>query len=175
MNRLPYLASFVVIAVVIIITNVPYTTETITIPERTYPADSLLKRGIMLLASDSLQDAEHALKRALEYYPDFALLHYYLAEVARRRGNVVNAKNEFAQAITVDPEFYPAYYSLAILMRDEGAHARAISLLETAIILNPYYTDAYNELARLYIETGDFAAADQVYQRLRTVEEHMAE
>lgn len=160
---------------IIVITNIPFTTQKRMCHEPVYTGDILVEHGLTLMARDSLQEAAHAFEQALDYYPDFSMIHYYLAHVYHRQGMNGAAKAQYSRAIKRDPEFYPAYYSLAKLMRDEGEYARAISLLETAIVLNPYYVDAYNELARLYIETGDFAAAERVYQLLRAVEEHTVE
>lgn len=175
MHKPLYPTACIIIIVTIIITNVPFTTVKRKCDEVVYMGDMLVEHGLTLMARDSLQEAAHAFEQALDYYPDFSMIHYYLAHVYRRQGKNGEAEAQYSQAIQLDLEFYPAYYGFAKLMRDEGEHARAISLLETTLVLNPYYLDAYNELARLYIETGDFAAAERVYQLLRAVEEHTAE
>jgi Tfp pilus assembly protein PilF len=115
------------------------------------------------------------LRKALTFYPNYSLLHFYLADVSRRHGDVQTAEKEYTHAIEIDRELYPAYYELALLRHTRGEHATAIQLLETAIILNPYNREAYQALATIYIDIGDFAAADHVYQRQRTVEEHTVE
>ena len=175
MNRLLWIAGCVIIAAAVSITNIPFTIEYTSAPEVAYAGDTLLKRGLMIFARDSLPEAASVLRKALAFYPDFSLLHFYLAEVSRRDGDVQTAKKEYTYTIEIDREFYPAYYELAHLLHDEGEHATAIELLETALILNPYYREAYQTLATVYIDLGDFAAAEQVYQRLRVVEEHMVE
>jgi Tfp pilus assembly protein PilF len=160
------------IAVTILITNIPYTTEETKTLDIKYAGDAFFEKGLVWLASDSLEKAEHAFRQALEYYPDFALLHYYLAEITGRQGRIAAAKNELRQAIEIDLEFYPAYYKLAILHNNENEYLAAAALLEKVILLNPYYRDAYHALIQIHIEAGDFVAAEQVQGQLRVVEEH---
>lgn len=175
MNKLLCFAGCVIIAVTISITNIPFTSESASAPEIVYTGDTLLKRGFILFARDSLQEAALALRKARAFYPEFSLLHFYLAEVNRHEGDMQTARKEYTQTIEIDREFYPAYYKLARVLHDEGEHATATQLLETAIVLNPYYREAYQTLATMYIDIGDFAAADRVYQRLHAVEEHTVE
>ncbi len=175
MSKRLLLAGCVIIAATISITHIPFTIEPISAPKVEYAGDTLMRRGLTLYARDSLEEAALVLRRALTFYPDFSLLHFYLAEVSRRQGDVQTAEKEYAHAIEIDRELYPAYHQLALLRHAEGAHASAIQLLETTIILNPYDREAYQTLATIYIDIGNFAAADQVYQRQRAVEEHTVE
>ena len=175
MRKLVCFAGCVIIAATISITNIPFTSEPVSARKTVYAGDTLLKRGLMLFARDSLQEAASVLRDALAFYPDFSLLHFYIAEVSHRDGDVQIAKEEYTYTIEIDREFYPAYYELARVLRDEGEQATAIQLLETAIVLNPYYREAYQTLATIYIDIGDFTAAEQVYQQLRAVEEYVVE
>lgn len=175
MDKLLWCVGCVLIVATISITNIPFTDEPISTPNLAYATDTLLERGLMLFVRDSLQEAALVFRRARAFYPDFGLLHFYLAEVSRCAGDMQTAKNEYRRTIEIDREFYPAYYKLAHLLHEQEDHAAAIQLLETTIVLNPYCWEAYHALATIYIDAGDFAAADQIYQRLRAVEEHAVE
>ena len=131
-----------------------------------YPADVHFRKGLDFLSQDSLDKAEKSFTEAVVSQPNFALNHYYLAEVYVRKGEFKSAVAAYSQTLEIDPEFYPACYNLALLLGKAERHQDAIGLLERTVVLNPEYVEAYQELVRLYIETGDFKSAEAIYESL---------
>lgn len=134
--------------------------------DEAYSADIHFREGLDFLSKDSLEKAEKSFREAVVSQPNFALNHYYLAEVYTRKGELKNAVAVYSQTLEIDPEFYPACYSLALLFEKAERYQDAIVLLERSVMLNSEYVEAYQELARLYIETGDFKSAEAVYESL---------
>ena len=138
--------------------------------EEVYPADVHFREGLHFLSRDSLEEAENAFKKAIACQKNFALNHYYLAEIYVRQKRFQEAAAVFSRTIEIDPEFYPAFYNLGTLLGEKGAYRDAIAVLNRAVVLNPRYIKAYQKLAQLYLETGDFNAAERIYDVLKKLE-----
>jgi tetratricopeptide (TPR) repeat protein len=157
---------FIVIVLTICALYCSFSTTLHVLLEDAYPADVHFRKGLDFLSQDSLEKAEKSFTEAVVSQPNFALNHYYLAEVYVGQGEFESAVTAYSQTLEIDPEFYPACYSLALLLGNAEGHQEAIVLLKRTIMLNPEYIEAYQELARLYIETGDFKSAEAVYESL---------
>lgn len=138
--------------------------------EDVWPADIHFRKGLHFVSRDSLEKAEKSFKNAIMCQQNFALNHYYLAEIYVRQERSQEAVAVFSRTIEIDPEFYPAFYRLGALLGEAGEFREAIALLNRAVVLNPGYIEAYQKLAQFYIETGDFSAAEKVYDLLKEVE-----
>ncbi|MBL8835187.1 MAG: PEP-CTERM system TPR-repeat protein PrsT [Alphaproteobacteria bacterium] len=89
-------------------------------------------RGMALLSRNRVDDAEQALRRALELTPN-AAVHMGLSRVAAMRRDNAGARREVDQALALDPNNIEGLTARAEFKRDAGDVAGALEDLERAI------------------------------------------
>ena len=126
-------------------------------------------------------------RTAIEYYPTNQNLYYYVGVCAgymaksaldfdatgtsSQKNNYYNlAESAYLRAIELEPKYVRALYGLSILYVFElDRPADAIPYLERAVDIEKRHIDAMFVLARSFYMTGDYDAADSMYDRILSV------
>jgi len=110
--------------------------------------------ALVLLASRYRQvgreeDAETALRRAVEVDPNYEEAHGTLAALLHRKGNYDEARLHWRKALELAPEYWQARYNLGLTLREQGEEEEALIHLAKAVELAPDYADAHYQYGSL--------------------------
>jgi predicted O-linked N-acetylglucosamine transferase (SPINDLY family) len=81
-----------------------------------------------------------------------------------RRGQLVEAVNEYNRALAADEDWFDAWFSLGCANHALGAFAEAMRCLRRAVALRPQHALAHHELARALFYLGDIDDALQHFR-----------
>jgi tetratricopeptide (TPR) repeat protein len=116
-------------------------------------------RGVAELFQGDLDEAEAALKHALELDPRHAQAHRYLGEVRAKRGDFDGARRAFEDALSARPEQPEYMLLLATELARAGDDARAEELYGRAARIDPKNPLPRVKLGVLRAKHGDFDGA----------------
>jgi Flp pilus assembly protein TadD len=116
--------------------------------------DAYLEGCRLEVQPESLGEAEHSYRRALDIDPHLACAYTNLGNIRYLVGAVDDARALYEKAIELEPEQPEALYNLAFLSSEEGDTGRAIELFEQTLSLDPDFADAHFNLAMALIESG---------------------
>jgi Flp pilus assembly protein TadD len=102
----------------------------------------------------NFQEAEGALKTAIEMQPLWPAPHTNLANLYLLQGRKKDAVEKFEAAITANPRDPASYLSLALLYERDTDYPNAMKVYERALRENPDFWFAGNNLAFLLAETS---------------------
>lgn len=88
-----------------------------------------------------------------------------LGLVARKRGDMSQAREAYQKALELKPEYPEALNNLAVLEMQAGNNTGARELLEKAINISPAYPEANLHLALLCDQKGEKQKAIEYYKR----------
>lgn len=117
------------------------------------------------IASNRLQEAEEAIKKAMKLKPKYPFLNYYLAQIYYRQGKKEDCEKYLLKEIKISSNPY-AYYDLARLAKEKGDRKKCIEYLKSALKENYYWGDAHLFLAQMYEEEGNKEAAIKEYKEV---------
>jgi Flp pilus assembly protein TadD len=100
------------------------------------------------------QEAEAALKKAIELQPLWPAPHTNLANLYLLQGRKKEAADGLQAAISANPKDSSAYLSLALLFERDKDYPNAMQIYERALKENPGFWFAANNLAFLIAETN---------------------
>lgn len=125
------------------------------------PGDvALLTEWAMLLDANELDAAAlSAWRRLAALQPEEARIHYHVARVSERRGELEAAQAALERTLALAPDYAPAHARLGRLLLEAGRLAEAAAPLERALALEPGAPGPVLALARLDLLRGDAAAA----------------
>lgn len=89
--------------------------------------------------------------------------------VARKRGDLLKAREFYDKAIELKPDYPEALNNLAVLSLQGGDVEKARELLEKAVKLAPAYPEANFHMAMVLEQKGDKAKAIEYYKRFLEV------
>ncbi len=89
------------------------------------------------LKQQKVEEAFDIAKAALQSQPEAATLHWVMGDVRFRRGEMVEAEQEYHRAIKIDPKQAHAYLGLARLYTSFSLYRRAYDLLNQAHEIDP--------------------------------------
>lgn len=92
-----------------------------------------------------------------------------LGLVARKRGDLVKAREAYGKALELKPDYPEALNNLAVLSMQSGDTAKAQELLEKALKVQPTYPEANFHLALISEQKGEKAKAIEHYKRFLQV------
>jgi tetratricopeptide (TPR) repeat protein len=92
------------------------------------------------------------------------IAHYELAAIARDRGDLDAAVDEYHQGLAIWPTYADAHYNLASVYLQKGDIPSAIVEYRTAIKLEPNDPEMYNNLANVLRDSGSMAEAIAEYE-----------
>ncbi|MBV8817734.1 MAG: hypothetical protein JO022_05200 [Acidobacteriaceae bacterium] len=124
----------------------------------------------LFLACGRLDEAERAYGDLAEDRPDDAQMHAALGTIALRKGKRDIAREEWKRAMELGIDDATLCYHYAALAEDAGLPAPEIrAALLRAVALAPDFDDARYKLGLLESNAGDYVAALQHLQAMRTV------
>lgn len=123
-------------------------------------------RGVEALRSGSLEEAGHALEKAIRLQPAFPDLYSNLGIVRWRQGNVEEAYTVFRRGLELDPRRATLLHNLAALHLDQGRRAEARAALAAAATrqATPFLFVVQGDLE---MAAGNLKAALTAYRRAR--------
>ena len=121
---------------------------------------ALLTEWATLLDANELDaPALTAWQRLAALQPDEARVHYHVARVSERRGQLDTALAALERVLALEPSYAPAHGRLGRLLLEAGRLDEAAAPLERALVLEPGTPGPVLSLARLDLLRGDAAAA----------------
>jgi tetratricopeptide (TPR) repeat protein/CHAT domain-containing protein len=124
-------------------------------PQRLDAAARYAQRGHGYYGQGDYENAAKDYRKALEFAPNAAYYHQYLAEALRLAGNFAEAAPEYDKAIEIDPQNPERCMTRGNAYRYEGQFARAIEDFDKAIELNEDDANPYNYRAICHEKLGD--------------------
>lgn len=110
-------------------------------------ADTLLDRGLALLADGKPGAAQTTLRKAVERDPESAPARNALGVALSRAGRWPEAIGEFQNAVRIAPTHAEAQFNLGIALAARRRHAEAAVAFGAVLELNPEFADARTGLA----------------------------
>jgi len=134
------------------------------------PALRDYNQGVKLLRDGKSVDAQKLLEAATREDPAFALAFSKLAQTYANLGYDSEAEQSAQKAVGLSENLPPAekYLTAAIRAQVANNYPDAIKAYENMARVSPDNADVLSALARLYEDTGDFAKADEYYQKILT-------
>lgn len=98
-------------------------------------------------------------------HPKYAQVFYDIGLDAEKKGDSVEALNNYEKVVKFDPTFPPVYNRLGMIAFKRGDLSKAIENLELAVNLDPGFYEAYFHLGLVYLHTQSFDRAVVVFRR----------
>lgn len=114
--------------------------------EGTEAADANARLGLAYLEQGDYQRARTKLQRALEFAPEHAEAHHYLAELYRRLEEPDQARQHYAAALEATPEAPALNNNVGVFRCEQGEVDGAVEAFETAAA-DPVYQRRARALA----------------------------
>jgi arylsulfatase A-like enzyme/predicted Zn-dependent protease len=111
--------------------------------------------GAIYIVKDDLAKADECLRKAYEINPRLNNLHYFLAELAEKKGLTAEAEAEYLKELEISPRHFKTLYNLARLYRQSGDTARELDYLNSCLAADPAFPLTYFYLARIYLNRGE--------------------
>jgi tetratricopeptide (TPR) repeat protein len=124
-------------------------------------------RALLLKGGNSMGDALHYLKRAVELDPNRAEFHVYLARAANEMApaQLELARDEIDRALALDKADGDAYWQRGVLERMEGAVEDSMKDEAHALQLRPSRYEAFATLAQCHEDRNESAEALAAWAR----------
>ncbi len=132
-------------------------------------------RGIVLRELGQLQAARASFERAIEIAPAYADAHNNLGTALLDLDRPEEAVASLRQALQLKPEYVEALNNLAVAFRRLGQNREAVASCEQALRTDANSARSLSMLGELRADQGDFAAAEQLYQRAMRLEPDVPE
>jgi tetratricopeptide (TPR) repeat protein len=134
--------------------------------ERPSSAEANHFYGRALLAKGSNPgEALDYLQKAVQFDPNRAEFHLYVAIAANEVGQPGRAEAAVARTLELDAEMADAYWQRGVLKKNTGATLDAIADLLKAIDKRPSRYEAYAALALCYYDQNDLVSAENAWRR----------
>jgi tetratricopeptide (TPR) repeat protein len=127
--------------------------------------DRLLKESLTLRNIGLIEDAKEKIKEAIRRQPQYAISHYFLAEIYLEQGLIEKAIKEYYEVIKIDPEAYKSRVVLGELLYIKEKQKNSIELLKEAIQINPKNEEAYELLYSIYLDIGEEREAENLREK----------
>jgi arylsulfatase A-like enzyme/Tfp pilus assembly protein PilF len=111
--------------------------------------------GAIYIVKDDLPRAEECLRKAYEINPGLNNLHYFMAELAEKKGLPADAEAEYLKELEVSPKHFKTLYNLARLYRQSGDTPRELDYLKACLETDPSFPLTYFYLARIDLNRGE--------------------
>jgi tetratricopeptide (TPR) repeat protein len=122
-------------------------------------AEAFYNLGVTLKQMDRLEDAEAALRRAIDLDPKLGDARFTLGVLLWQTGRTGDAERTFGEAISATPRSADAHYMLGTVLRQQGRRDEAIAEFRQAIQFDPDLAEAHHSLAQALQQQGDGPAA----------------
>ncbi|MFB3922941.1 MAG: tetratricopeptide repeat protein [Terriglobia bacterium] len=112
--------------------------------------------GLLLMIKGEYQEAEEALRRAIQIDPNYAQAHNNLGLVLERLGNLPAAVDEYRRCIASAPAYRPAHFNLGRILVNRGDYEEGIQQFLQILTPADESTPAYlYALGAAYGRAGD--------------------
>jgi Flp pilus assembly protein TadD len=122
-----------------------------------------------------IDPAEDSLRRVLEIRPGYALAHFTLGWIYKRKGNFEEGIFQLEKAIAALPDFAEAYLNLGLCYMGRGMLDRAITLFRRAGEIDINLAEAFFHLGCAYIEKGWLEETISVLTKALKLKPNLAE
>ncbi len=129
---------------------------------QTFPSSSRLwfALGFANFKLDKNEEAERALRKAIELDPKFAPAYAYLGLIRARTGTYSEAVTLYENALRVDPKLTVVHHLIADAMLKQNADARVVEThLRQAVTMDPTFTPARLSLGKLFMRSQRWSEA----------------
>ena len=148
-------------------------------------AQQFYQRGMTLREENSLDRAEHFLKKALEIDPANSAYHFELANLyasrydhlaakrirdERAQAWLAHASRELESAVMLDPHSIPARFNLGVVYKKQGMYEEARQNFRDILEREPNLTNAYLQIASTYEEQGFYDEAEDTYRKAQELD-----
>lgn len=99
--------------------------------------DKKLKKGYYELSIGRVDKATKIFRGKVKRYPDSGACHTALGKALKKRGKLVEAKQEFKTATSVDPGYAEGFYELGAMLEKDKDFAPAAAAFESFLKLSP--------------------------------------
>lgn len=123
------------------------------------------KRAVDAYNLNDYDAASAMLSTASELAPQDPEVWNNMGLVARKRGDVVKARELYQKAIELKPDYPECLNNLAVLEMQSGNMPKAKEMLDKALKLNPASPEANFHMALISEQTGDTKNAIEHYRR----------
>ncbi len=110
----------------------------------------LMNYGLALMAKGDLTKAGDYFGRAMEFVPNYDVLHVNLGILNTAQGNGQVAEDYFLKALELNPNNHTNWYYFGRFLANSQRNAEAIAHLEKALSLSPNYAPTSELLMTLY-------------------------
>jgi len=132
--------------------------------------EALKNHGAVLIELGRYDEAMQRLNRALLMRPDYAEVHFNLANALRRSGRLQESVAAYAAALRLQPNYAEALQNQAESLRDLSRHDEAIAALRRAIEISPRNPQLFNNLGLALRDIGNLSEARTMFERARALD-----
>ncbi len=125
--------------------------------------------GADLAGLGQREEADKALKKAIELDPKLPGPRAQLGLLALKGGDAATAINWFNEELTLTPDSVPLLINRAIAITETGQKAEAVAAWKHILEMAPQEPAPYTELANLYTDMGQEENAAAVMQQMEQV------
>ncbi|HEY6247990.1 MAG TPA: tetratricopeptide repeat protein [Pyrinomonadaceae bacterium] len=140
---------------------------------KSFPSSSRLwfALGFANFKLDKNEDAERALKKAIELDPNFAPAFAYLGLIRAKTGAYGEAIPQYEKAIHADPQLAVVHHLIADAMLRQNADAQIIEKhLRQSVELDPTFTPSRLSLGKLFMRSQRWADAVSEFEQVVKLE-----
>lgn len=137
--------------------------------------EALFNSGILLQRMERLDDAQRALRAAVQLAPDDVAARRALGAVLAQRGDVAGAAEQFAAAVDLDSEHAATWANLGVAQLKLGQNEAGIASLKQALAIEPDRPETAATLAWVLATHPDDTLRDRDEARRlieRVIEQH---
>ena len=127
--------------------------------------DQLLFEALKWEDQGELQRAADVYRTLLMAQRSTAELHFALADLLYRMGDLPAARERFYVAIEIDEEYVEARANLGCVLAESGDYELAVAAFEGALAFHPEYADVHYHLADAHAQLGRTTEATFHWQR----------
>jgi len=135
----------------------------------------LFTEGIVFERIGRVAEAEEVYRRSLEHNPRAPFVNFKLAELARDRGDLIDAADLYRKELSLQPKFAKAWNNLGVTWVDLGEEEQALSCFMRAIQALPTLREAASNAARIWARNGMKAIEKDNWQLAQVCAERACE
>jgi len=121
----------------------------------------LLKLGESRIEAKRFDEAERALKAALDKKPGLALAQFDLGLAYEGKGQIAKAIESYEAELSTNPKAYRAAFNAAKLLQKSGRSNEAVAHFRKVVEIEPTFGTGQLYLAKALLDAGDLGGAEQ--------------
>lgn len=117
--------------------------------------DALMRRGMLQMSAQRLDDAVETFSQLIDKAPDFAEAWNKRATVYFLRGDMAASVADIQRTVALEPRHFGAWSGLGMIMADLDRPADAVKAYEEAIKHNPHIEGLREHIEKLRAAAGE--------------------